>query len=106
MADNQYRILPISGSNNARQISEVVNNSMQGKTNNTGTLTLETSGTTTTLYDERIGFNSVILLSPLNINSAGEINHIFVQSKSKGSAVIGHRNHGHTDVILDYIIVG
>jgi len=68
---NQYRILPVQGTNESRVISEVVNNAMQGKTNNHGTITLATAGaTTTTLYDERIGFNSIILLTPLSIASA------------------------------------
>ena len=69
---NQYRILPVQGTNESRVISEVVNNAMQGKTNNHGTITLATAGaTTTTLYDERIGFNSIILLAPLSVAAAG-----------------------------------
>ena len=48
-----------------REISEVVNNLVEGKSNNTGTITLATGGaTSTTIYDERIGYNSVILLMP------------------------------------------
>lgn len=55
-----------------REISEVVNNIMNGKTNNTGSITLATGGaTTTTIYDERIGYDSVILLTP---NSAAASN--------------------------------
>lgn len=58
-----FRILNPAGST-PREISEVVNNAMNGKTNNTGTITLATgNATTTTIYDERIGYNSVILLS-------------------------------------------
>ena len=60
-----FRVLPYQGGT-PREISEVVNNAMNGKTNNTGTITLDTSwATTTTLYDERIGFDSVILLAPI-----------------------------------------
>ena len=59
-----FRVLPYQGGT-PREISEVVNNAMNGKTNNHGTVTLDTSwATTTTLYDERIGFDSVILLAP------------------------------------------
>jgi hypothetical protein len=40
---------------------------MDGKTNNTGTLTLATgNATTTTLYDERIGYDSKILFVPMS----------------------------------------
>jgi hypothetical protein len=59
-----YRKLNPAGST-PREISEVVNNLVEGKSNNTGTITLNTGwATTTTLYDERIGFDSIILLSP------------------------------------------
>lgn len=61
-----FRVLPYTGGT-PREISEVVNNAMNGKTNNHGTITLNTSwATTTTLYDERIGFDSVILLAPIS----------------------------------------
>jgi hypothetical protein len=40
---------------------------MDGKTNNTGRITLATgNATTTTLYDERIGFDSLIFLVPVS----------------------------------------
>ena len=59
-----FRVLPYQGGS-PREISEVVNNIMNGKTNNTGTVTLATGGaTTTTINDARIGYNSVILLDP------------------------------------------
>jgi hypothetical protein len=50
-----------------RAISEVVNGIMNGKTNNTGTITLATgNATTTTLYDERISPDSKIILIPFS----------------------------------------
>lgn len=59
-----FRILNPAGAE-PRSISEVVNNIMNGKTNNTGTVTLSTgNATTTTIYDERIGYDSLILLAP------------------------------------------
>ncbi len=49
-----FRVLPYAGAT-PREISEVVNNLMNGKSNNTGTITLNTgNATTTTLVDERI----------------------------------------------------
>jgi hypothetical protein len=54
-----------------REVSEIVNNLVEGKTNNTGEFTLDTAGaTTTTIYDERIGYNSVILLTPITMVAA------------------------------------
>ena len=58
-----FRLLPPFGSDE-RGVAEVVNGIMNGKTNNTGTVTLATGGaSTTTITDARIGVNSVILLS-------------------------------------------
>ena len=50
-----------------REVSEIVNNLMEGKSNNTGEITLNTGwASTTTLYDERIGYNSYIGLTPVS----------------------------------------
>jgi hypothetical protein len=62
----QFRTLPPFGGD-PRQVSEVVRGVMDGKTNNTGRITLATgNATTTTLYDERIGFDSLIFLVPVS----------------------------------------
>jgi hypothetical protein len=59
-----FRTLPPFGGDQ-RQTAEIVRQIMDGKTNNTGTLTLATGGaTTTTLNDRRIGGDSVILFAP------------------------------------------
>jgi len=66
MSRDMYRKLNPSGSE-PREISEVVNNLVEGKSNNTGEVTLATgNATTTTIYDERIGYNSIILLTPIS----------------------------------------
>jgi len=67
---NQYRNLPKQGGT-PRQISEVVNNTLDGKINSTGVVTLDTGGaTTTTLTDRRIGPNSIILFEPQSVSAA------------------------------------
>ena len=59
-----FRKLPPYGGD-ARAVAEIVNNMMDGKTNNTGLITLNTgNATSTTLYNERISPDSVILLAP------------------------------------------
>lgn len=61
-----FRVLPYQGGD-PRQISEVVNNLMNGKSNNTGTITLATgNATTTTLIDERISVYTKIVLIPFS----------------------------------------
>lgn len=68
-----FRTLNYSGAN-PREISEVVNNAMNGKTNNTGTITLNTgNATTTTINDERIGYDSIILLTPISVNAGNNL---------------------------------
>lgn len=59
-----FRVLPPFGSDQ-RGVAEVVNGIMNGKTNNTGTVTLATGwATTTTITDARIGIDSVIIVIP------------------------------------------
>lgn len=66
----QFRTLPPFGGDQ-RSVAEIVRGIMDGKTNNTGRLTLATgNATSTTLYDERIGYDSLIYFVP--ISSAAE----------------------------------
>jgi hypothetical protein len=59
-----FRRLPPFGGDQ-RAVAEIVNGIMDGKTNNTGTVTLATgNATTTTITDARIGVDSIILLAP------------------------------------------
>jgi hypothetical protein len=67
---DMYRKLPWTGGD-ARSVAEIVNNLVEGKSNNTGDITLVASGaTSTTIYDERIGYNSYIGLEPLSQTAA------------------------------------
>ena len=59
-----YRSLPAFGGDQ-RAVAEVVRGVMDGKTNNTGSITLAVgSAVTTTLTDQRIGVDSVIVFVP------------------------------------------
>jgi hypothetical protein len=67
---DMYRKLPWTGGD-ARSVAEIVNNLVEGKSNNTGTITLVASGAvSTTINDERIGYNSYIGLEPLSQTAA------------------------------------
>ena len=68
-------------------------------------MTSTISTTTTTLYDERIGFNSVIVLMPLSANSAAELKDVYFSNFAKGSCTVHHGSHGTTREYR-YIIVG
>lgn len=59
-----FRRLPPAGGDQ-RAVAEIINNMMDGKTNNTGAITLATgNATTTTISDPRISRDSMILLVP------------------------------------------
>ena len=71
MAQNQYLKVPVSmpdASQHLRLISNTVNNTLDGKLNSTGTITLRQNQTTTTLADARIGLNSIILFMTMTAN--------------------------------------
>jgi hypothetical protein len=62
----QFRRLPPFGGD-PRAVAEILNGVMDGKTNNTGTITLETgNATSTTLYDARISIDTKIVLLPFS----------------------------------------
>ena len=62
----QFRTLPVFGSDE-RSVSEVVRGIMDGKTNNTGEITLATgNAVTTTLFDGRIGNESLLFFTPVS----------------------------------------
>ena len=106
---NQFRRLQPQYAD-TREIAEITNQVLNGKTNNTGEVTLpHGSGggsATYTVNDERAGFNSVILFMPLSNTSAGKLTSIYVSSRSKGSFVITYNNSGSTDIELAYVIIG
>lgn len=61
-----FRTLPNFGQD-PRGVAEIVRQIMNGKTNNTGTVTLATgNATSTTLYDERISPDTKIILVPFS----------------------------------------
>jgi hypothetical protein len=61
-----FRVLPPFGGE-PRAVAEILNGVMNGKTNNTGTITLNTGNATTTeLYDERISIDTKIVLIPFS----------------------------------------
>lgn len=99
-----FRVLNPAGAQ-PREISEVVNNVMNGKTNNVGNFTTTQSATSSIIYDERIGLDSVIIFTPMNDKAASEMASLYVSALAKGSATIAHGNHNF-DCIFKYIVVG
>jgi len=100
----QFRTLPPFGSD-PRGVAEVVRGIMDGKTNNVGYFTSTVSTTTTTLNDERIGYDSAIIFTPMNDKAAQEMVKLWVGTRSQGSAVINHASNAHVCNFM-YIVVG
>ncbi len=84
---DMYRKLAWTGGN-PREVAEIVNNLVEGKSNNTGEITLATGGaTTTTITDERIGYNSYIGLEPITmVASTSYYPYLAVQDTTDQSA--------------------
>jgi hypothetical protein len=103
---NQFRTLPVFGGD-ARSTAEVVNNAMNGKTNNTGAVTLATSVTSTIISDARIGADSVILFMPTNANAATILSGgaLYVSSRGKGTATITHPTTTLSSTFA-YVVIG
>lgn len=79
----------------------VVANAMQGKLNIGGNVTL--TGTATTLVDQRIGGQSLLLFMALDSAGAAAIGSIYASSRTKGQVVLGHNSSTAT---VEYIVVG
>lgn len=68
-----FRRLPPQGSGNPREVAEILNLVLDGKTNNTGLVTIETGNvTSTTFYDERISVDTKIVLIPFSDAAEGD----------------------------------
>lgn len=101
-----FRTLPPFGGDQ-RQVAEVVRGLMDGKSNNTGSITLNQGVTSTTINDRRIGADSIILFMPLNDKAAQEIGigNMYISSRGQGTATITHQNTMH-DAIFAYAVIG
>ena len=106
MADANFKRLPTEA-NNAREVSQVVNNILDGKLNSTGSFTCTASATSTTVSDFRAGLTSVILLMPTTAHAAAEQGNgtIFVSTRNKQSFVVTHANNTQVDRSFEYIII-
>lgn len=104
VVNSQYLNLNPAGAT-PREISNVVNNIMDGKTNNTGYFTTVASETSQILYNERIGVDSAIIFTPMNEKAAAEMSKLWVGTRTKGQAVINHASNAHVCNFM-YIIVG
>ena len=92
---------------NLNPLARLVNRLLDGKSNNTGTVTLTPSSSTTTVLDKRVGSESVILLTPMTNNASAAGNIPYISARTAGESFeLTHASNGQTDKTFDYIIVG
>ena len=107
MADANFRRLPTEATN-PREVSQVVNNILEGKLNSTGSFTCTASAATTAVTDFRAGKESVILLMPTTANAASELGAgtIYVSTRAKQGFTVTHANNPQTDRTFEYVVIG
>lgn len=94
----------------SRDYSRNIYKCFQGKTDNTGSVTLTANSATTTLTEapDRIGANTVILFMPTTANAAAAMTNLYVSSRdvSASTFTLTHTNNAQTDRTFNYILVG
>ena len=88
-----FRKVP-PGGGTAREVAEVVNNTVDGKMNVTGEVTLTNSATSTVVTDIRVGAESLIVFMPITADAATELaaGGMYVSSQGKQTYTITHAN--------------
>ena len=101
-----FRSLPAFGGDQ-RAVAEVVRGVMDGKTNNTGSVTLATGGaTTTTLTDRRIGPDSVIVFVPASTAANADATRVYASAQGQGTATVNHAANITADKTYRYAVIG
>ena len=101
-----FRSLPAFGGDQ-RAVAEVVRGIMDGKTNNTGSITLAVGGaTTTTLTDRRIGPDSVIVFVPASALANADSARIYASSQGQGTATVNHVANISANKTYRYAVIG
>jgi hypothetical protein len=101
-----FRSLPAFGGDQ-RAVAEVVRGIMDGKTNNTATITLATGGAvTTTLTDRRIGPDSVIVFVPASSAANADSSRIYASAQGQGTATVNHVANNVANKTYRYAIIG
>ena len=78
----------------------------QGKTNNTGTITLTANTTTTTLSDPRLTVESWVGFDPLTANAAADVPYALTANRNNLAWTLTHSNAATTDRTFRSVIVG
>lgn len=95
-----------------KKLIQALKGMMQGKTNNTGSVTLAANSATTTVseIEGRIGQETIIFFMPTTANAAAEFGagsmYVSTRSIANKTFTITHVNNAQTDRIFNYILIG
>jgi hypothetical protein len=104
-SSNFYPSVPPGGTD-ARTTANVIRNLVDGKSNNTGSITLTANATASTLLDQRVGATSVIVLMPKTATAATAMTSVYVSARGTGTATLTHDSNAATDRSFEYAIIG
>lgn len=101
-----YRNLPAFGGDQ-RAVAEVVRGIMDGKTNNTGEITLAVgAAVTTALIDRRIGPDSVIVFVPASAAANADATRVYASAQGQGTATVNHAANVTASKTYRYAVIG
>ena len=87
-----------------RKAATAINLLLDGKGNNTGSVTLTASSATTTLSDRRIGRDSVLTFMATTANAQAEVP--YVTSVQQGQCTLNHASNSQADRTFKYTVTG
>lgn len=90
------------------RLFETLEGVLNGRTRNTGSVTLADSSATTVVNDPLFESQQVPLFTALTANAAAEVGAggMYVSSRGNKTFTITHANNAQTDRDFEYIIVG
>lgn len=88
------------------RLARALNQVLQGKTNNFGSVTLTANAATTTINDDRIGISSLILLQPTTANAAGALATTYPGTPGDKTVTLNHANAATVDRTFKYAVIG
>lgn len=87
-----------------KDVREIIRNIMNGRTNNTGEVTLTHSATSTVVPNILCNANSAIILQPITADASG-LASVYVVAGDK-EITIHHASNSSTNLVFRYVIVG
>lgn len=89
-----------------RQIAGVVNELLKGKTNNTASVTLAVSATTTTFTNSLLSIQSVLLFAPRTPAAVTAAPSLYTSTKTNGVFTLTHASNASATQTFDVVIIG